>query len=146
LNPRLPRHDRRRFARGSRSRVEVEGGTDFHLAFSPSAKTPATRRAKLKSFRRSSAVIRRLVWKHEGALRSRHQNAGASFFLSRGRGDKILENIFRSVNIALVNELKVVYSAMDIDVWEVVNAAEDEAVWLHGIFIPGPDWAAIASD
>ncbi|MCB1054417.1 MAG: nucleotide sugar dehydrogenase, partial [Acidobacteria bacterium] len=36
---------------------------------------------------------------------------------------KLMENIFRAVNIALVNELKVVYDAMDIDVWEVLDAA-----------------------
>src|SRR2546430_15665368 len=37
---------------------------------------------------------------------------------------KLLENTFRSINIALVNELKVVYSAMGIDVWEVIDAAK----------------------
>jgi hypothetical protein len=37
---------------------------------------------------------------------------------------KLLENIFRSVNIALVNELKVIYGAMEIDVWEVIDAAK----------------------
>ena len=36
---------------------------------------------------------------------------------------KLLENIFRSVNIALVNELKVIYDRMDIDIWEVLDAA-----------------------
>jgi len=36
---------------------------------------------------------------------------------------KLLENIFRAVNIALVNELKIVYDAMDIDIWEVLDAA-----------------------
>ena len=38
---------------------------------------------------------------------------------------KLLENVFRSVNIALVNELKGVYAAMDIDVWEVIAAARN---------------------
>ena len=37
---------------------------------------------------------------------------------------KLTENIFRSVNIALVNELKIVYSAMGIDIWEVIEAAK----------------------
>jgi UDP-N-acetyl-D-glucosamine dehydrogenase len=37
---------------------------------------------------------------------------------------KLLENIFRSVNIALVNELKIVYGAMGIDIWEVIEAAK----------------------
>jgi UDP-N-acetyl-D-glucosamine dehydrogenase len=38
---------------------------------------------------------------------------------------KITENIFRAVNIAMVNELKVIYDAMDIDVWEVIDGAAD---------------------
>jgi UDP-N-acetyl-D-glucosamine dehydrogenase len=37
---------------------------------------------------------------------------------------KLTENIFRSVNIALVNELKIVYEAMGIDIWEVIEAAK----------------------
>ena len=37
---------------------------------------------------------------------------------------KLLENIFRSVNIALVNEPKLVYGAMGIDIWEVIEAAK----------------------
>src|SRR4029078_7398103 len=52
-------------------------------------------------------------------------------------GTKLLENIFRSVNIALVNELKVVYSAMGIDVWEVINAAKTKPFGFMA-FYPGP--------
>ena len=37
---------------------------------------------------------------------------------------KVLENIYRAVNIALVNELKTLFDAMQIDVWEVINAAK----------------------
>ncbi len=50
---------------------------------------------------------------------------------------KLLENIFRGVNIALVNELKVVYSAMGIDIWEVVNAAKTKPFG-YMAFYPGP--------
>jgi len=50
---------------------------------------------------------------------------------------KLLENTFRSVNIALVNELKIVYSAMGIDVWEVVNAAGTKPFGFMP-FYPGP--------
>jgi UDP-N-acetyl-D-glucosamine dehydrogenase len=49
----------------------------------------------------------------------------------------VLENTFRSVNIALVNELKVVYSAMGIDVWEVINAAKTKPFGFMA-FYPGP--------
>ena len=50
---------------------------------------------------------------------------------------KLLENIFRSVNIALVNELKVVYAAMGIDIWEVINAAKTKPFG-YMAFYPGP--------
>jgi UDP-N-acetyl-D-glucosamine dehydrogenase len=50
---------------------------------------------------------------------------------------KLLENIFRAVNIALVNELKVVYSAMDINVWEVIEAAKTKPFGFMP-FYPGP--------
>jgi UDP-N-acetyl-D-glucosamine dehydrogenase len=50
---------------------------------------------------------------------------------------KITENIFRAVNIALVNELKVIYGAMGIDVWEVIEAAKSKPFGFMP-FYPGP--------
>jgi UDP-N-acetyl-D-glucosamine dehydrogenase len=50
---------------------------------------------------------------------------------------KLLENIFRSVNIALVNELKGVYAALDIDIWEVIAAAKTKPFGFMP-FYPGP--------
>ena len=50
---------------------------------------------------------------------------------------KLTENIFRAVNIALVNELKVVYDAMGIDVWEVIEAAKTKPFG-YMAFYPGP--------
>lgn len=50
---------------------------------------------------------------------------------------KITENIFRSINIALVNELKVIYDAMGIDVWEVIHAAATKPFG-YMPFYPGP--------
>ncbi len=50
---------------------------------------------------------------------------------------KLTENIFRSVNIALVNELKLVYDAMGIDIWEVVDAAKTKPFG-YMPFYPGP--------
>lgn len=50
---------------------------------------------------------------------------------------KITENIFRAVNIALVNELKVIYDAMDIDVWEVIDSAATKPFGFMP-FYPGP--------
>ncbi len=50
---------------------------------------------------------------------------------------KIVENVYRSVNIALVNELKMVFDRMDIDVWEVINAAKTKPFG-YNAFYPGP--------
>lgn len=50
---------------------------------------------------------------------------------------KLLENIYRSINIALVNELKMVFNKMDIDVWEVIEAASTKPFGYHPFF-PGP--------
>ncbi|MFN8929340.1 MAG: nucleotide sugar dehydrogenase [Alphaproteobacteria bacterium] len=50
---------------------------------------------------------------------------------------KLTENIFRSVNIALVNELKIVFEKMGIDVWEVINAAKTKPFGFMP-FYPGP--------
>jgi UDP-N-acetyl-D-glucosamine dehydrogenase len=50
---------------------------------------------------------------------------------------KLTENIFRAVNIALVNELKVIYDAMGIDIWEVIEAAKTKPFG-YMPFYPGP--------
>jgi len=50
---------------------------------------------------------------------------------------KLVENIYRSVNIALVNELKMVFDRMDIDVWEVISAASTKPFGFNP-FYPGP--------
>lgn len=50
---------------------------------------------------------------------------------------KLLENIFRSVNIALVNEMKMIFDKMGIDVWEVINAAKTKPFGFMA-FYPGP--------
>lgn len=50
---------------------------------------------------------------------------------------KLTENIFRSVNIALVNELKTIYHALDIDIWEVIDAASSKPFG-YMPFYPGP--------
>jgi len=52
---------------------------------------------------------------------------------------KLTENIFRAVNIALVNELKIVFDPMDIDVWEVLDAADSKPFGFMK-FSPGPGW------
>ena len=52
---------------------------------------------------------------------------------------KIVENVYRCVNIALVNELKMTFDKMDIDIWEVLDAAATKPFGFHR-FNPGPGW------
>src|SRR5260370_7408428 len=53
---------------------------------------------------------------------------------------KLTENIFRAVNIALVNELKIVFEAMGVDIWEVIEAAKTKPFG-YMPFYPGPGLA-----
>ena len=71
------------------------------------------------------------------ALYGRAIKRSCRFLLPRAEATKLLENIFRGVNIALVNELKVVYAAMGIDIWEVINAAKTKPFGFMP-FYPGP--------
>jgi UDP-N-acetyl-D-glucosamine dehydrogenase len=52
---------------------------------------------------------------------------------------KLLENVFRAVNIALVNELKLVFERLGVDIWEVLDAAETKPFGFLR-FDPGPGW------
>ncbi len=59
---------------------------------------------------------------------------------------KLTENIFRAVNIALVNELKMVFDEMGIDIWEVIDAAKTKPFGLHAILSRARAWRALHSD
>ena len=58
---------------------------------------------------------------------------------------KLLENTFRAVNIGMANELALMCRQMDIDVWEVIDAAQDQAVRVHGVLSRARAWAGTAS-
>ncbi|MCX6929093.1 MAG: nucleotide sugar dehydrogenase, partial [Verrucomicrobia bacterium] len=96
----------------------LEAGKDFYLAFSPEY-TPA--------------CLQRAVELYSQAVKTVVPVSSCRV----AEATKLLENTFRSVNIALVNELKVVYSAMGIDVWEVINAARTKPFGFMP-FYPGP--------
>ncbi len=116
----------------------LKAGADFHLAFSPEREDPGNDKSKVK-----------LVPKVVGGLTPACLECAMKVYgkaidtlvpVSSCRvaeATKLLENIFRSVNIALVNELKLVYGAMGIDVWEVINAAKTKPFGFMA-FYPGP--------
>ena len=116
----------------------LKAGVDFHLAFSPEREDPANDQSKVKSIPKvvggyTPACLERAV-----ALYSRAIDTIVPVSSCRvAEATKLLENIFRSVNIALVNELKVVYEAMGIDIWEVITAAKTKPFGFMP-FYPGP--------
>jgi UDP-N-acetyl-D-glucosamine dehydrogenase len=116
----------------------LKAGVDFHLAFSPEREDPGNPDSKV-------SVVPKLVGGLSPACLDKavalYQRAVATVVpVSSCRvaeAAKLLENIFRSVNIALVNELKVVYAAMGIDIWEVIAAAKTKPFGFMP-FYPGP--------
>ena len=116
----------------------LKSGRDFYLAYSPEREDPGN-----KDF--ATGKIPKVVG-GDGADALRLAQAMYDAIvpqtvpvrdLRTAEAVKLTENIFRSVNIALVNELKQVYGAMDIDVWEVIDAAKTKPFGFMP-FYPGP--------
>jgi len=116
----------------------LEAGVDFHLAFSPEREDPGNPDSKVASIPKVVGGLTPACLERAKALYSRAIKTIVPVSSCRtAEATKLLENTFRGVNIALVNELKVVYSAMGIDVWEVINAAKTKPFGFMP-FYPGP--------
>ncbi|MHB8159801.1 MAG: nucleotide sugar dehydrogenase [Thermoleophilia bacterium] len=116
----------------------LKAGEDFHLAFSPEREDPNN-----KDF--STSTIPKVVGGYtpkclEVATALYNQIVEKTVPVSTTRvaeATKLLENIYRAVNIALVNELKMLFDRMDIDIWEVIEAANTKPFGFQA-FYPGP--------
>ena len=116
----------------------LKAGKDFHLAFSPEREDPGNPDSKVAQIPKVVGGLTPACLEKAKALYSRAiQNIVPVSSCRVAEATKLLENIFRGVNIALVNELKVVYAAMGIDVWEVINAAKTKPFGFMP-FYPGP--------
>jgi UDP-N-acetyl-D-glucosamine dehydrogenase len=116
----------------------MKAGVDFHLAFSPEREDPANEQSKVKLIPKvvggyTQACLERAIALYHSAIDTLVPVSSCR----AAEATKLLENIFRSVNIALVNELKLVYGAMDIDIWEVIEAAKTKPFGFMP-FYPGP--------
>jgi len=116
----------------------LKAGTDFHLAFSPEREDPGNPDSKVARIPKVVGGLTPACLKRATELYSRAIERIVPVSSCRAaEATKLLENIFRSVNIALVNELKVVYEAMGIDVWEIIEAAKTKPFG-YMPFYPGP--------
>lgn len=120
------------------AKTGLTAGTDYFLAFSPEREDPGN-----PEF--STMVIPKVV----GGLDEKSRQLAATLYgqvvvktvpvssLEVAEASKILENTYRAVNIALVNELKVLFDRMGLDIWEVIDAAKTKPFGFHP-FYPGP--------
>lgn len=116
----------------------LKAGKDFHLAFSPEREDPGNPNSKVAIIPKIVGGLTPACLEKATALYSKAIKTLVPVSSCRAaEATKLLENIFRSVNIALVNELKVVYAAMGIDIWEVINAAKTKPFGFMP-FYPGP--------
>lgn len=116
----------------------LRAGVDFHLAFSPEREDPGNPDSRVGDIPKVVGGYTRKCLKR--AIRFYSQAIKTVIPVSSCRtaeATKLLENIFRCVNIALVNELKIVYAAMGIDIWEVITAAKTKPFG-YMPFYPGP--------
>lgn len=116
----------------------LQAGRDFHLAFSPEREDPGNPASVVAKIPKVVGGLTPACLERAVALYGRAIQTIVPVSSCRvAEATKLLENIFRSVNIALVNELKVVYAAMGIDVWEVIAAAKTKPFGFMA-FYPGP--------
>jgi UDP-N-acetyl-D-glucosamine dehydrogenase len=119
-------------------RTGLISGDDFFLAFSPEREDPGNSEFSTRNIPKVVAgddvISRRLACALYGSIVDRVIAVSST---KTAEAVKLTENIFRAVNIALVNELKVIYDAMGIDVWEVINAAKTKPFGFTP-FYPGP--------
>jgi UDP-N-acetyl-D-glucosamine dehydrogenase len=119
-------------------RSGMKAGVDFHLAFSPEREDPANEQSKVKLIPKVVGGYTPSCLDRAMALYGKAIDALVPVSCCRvAEATKLLENILRSVNIALVNELKLVYAAMGIDIWEVIEAAKTKPFGFMP-FYPGP--------
>ena len=116
----------------------LEAGKDFYLAYSPEREDPNNSNFSTSTIPKvvgaddeDSLEIAKAVY--DTVICSTVTVSSAA----TAEATKLVENIFRSVNIAMVNELKVIFTKMGIDIWEVVNAAKTKPFGFMP-FYPGP--------
>lgn len=120
------------------ARSGLKAGTDFHLAFSPEREDPGNPDSKVATIPKVVGGYTAACLEKATALYSKAIKTLVPVSSCRAaEATKLVENTFRGVNIALVNELKVVYAAMGIDIWEVINAAKTKPFGFMA-FYPGP--------
>ncbi|MBB5700768.1 UDP-N-acetyl-D-glucosamine dehydrogenase [Ochrobactrum daejeonense] len=116
----------------------LKSGRDFFLGFSPEREDPGNRHFETSTIPKvvsgDGEEAQQLMAAFYGAVVKTVVPVSSN---ATAEAVKLTENIFRAVNIALVNELKILYTAMGIDIWEVIEAAKTKPFG-YMPFYPGP--------
>jgi len=113
-------------------------GKDFYLAFSPEREDPGNPKYSTGNIPKVVGGVDALSGQIAQELYGKIVSAVVPVSSARAaEAVKILENIYRCINIALVNELKVLFDKMGIDIWEVIDAAKTKPFGFQA-FYPGP--------
>ncbi|HEV7326391.1 MAG TPA: nucleotide sugar dehydrogenase [Bosea sp. (in: a-proteobacteria)] len=119
-------------------RSGMKSGRDFYLAYSPEREDPGNPSFETASIPKvvggDGAEALQIASEFYGQFVAKTVPVSST---AAAEAVKLTENIFRAVNIALVNELKVIYAAMGIDIWEVIEAAKTKPFGFMP-FYPGP--------
>jgi UDP-N-acetyl-D-glucosamine dehydrogenase len=116
----------------------LKAGSDFFLAFSPEREDPGNAVYSTRNIPKVVGGMNPISRELAVALYEPVVEGVVPVSSTRvAEACKILENTYRAVNIALVNELKVIFDSMGIDVWEVIEAAKSKPFGFQA-FYPGP--------
>ena len=120
------------------NKEKLKVGEDFYLAFSPEREDPNNPNFSTATIPKVIGGMTPNCLKVTQALYNQViVKTVAVSSPKTAEATKLLENIYRSINIALVNELKLVFDRMGIDVWEVIEAAKTKPFGFQA-FYPGP--------
>ncbi len=124
--------------RGMLEASGLKAGVDFHLAFSPEREDPNNPEYTTAAIPKVVGGYTKACLKAATTLYGQIMQRVVPVSSTKvAEATKLLENIYRSVNIALVNELKILFDRMDIDIWEVIEAAKTKPFGFQA-FYPGP--------
>src|SRR5512135_1039907 len=116
----------------------LRAGIDFYLAYSPEREDPNNRNFSTRTIPKVVGGYTERCSEVAVALYSEIVNKIVPVSSTKAaEATKLLENIYRAVNIALVNELKVLFERMGINIWEVIEAAKTKPFGFQA-FYPGP--------
>ena len=124
--------------RGILEATGLKAGKDFHLAFSPEREDPNNKDFSIRSIPKVVGGYTKNCLAAAKTLYGHIVDRTVPVSSTRvAESAKLLENIYRAINIAMVNELKMLFDKMDINIWEVIEAANTKPFGFQA-FYPGP--------